>query len=352
MTYHPSNGRLADGRPDDDRVTLAAMLAPVVERWRLLAGFALLFAAAAAAITLLRKPRYDATIYLATVSSAPNALAGLGGAAALLTGGNAQGGFQVNPPLVAGLLTSRRVLTEVGMSTVPGTATRVADALAGEPLDAAETVRRMNRTVDAAVDKETGLIALHVTAIDSALARLVATRVVDAATRTYVETSRAQATQMRRGHQARVDSAARRLTRAREALVTFLAANRVVADFSAARIRQEMLDREVSLATEIYTKATSDREAAVAKELEQTPVVVAVDPLPRTLPPKPRFAALATALGGIAGLLVALVVVFVAEGLRREARSSEPEFNRLRDALRDLPFSRRGGAAGRGEMVG
>jgi uncharacterized protein involved in exopolysaccharide biosynthesis len=353
MTYQTTGGRGSALRPDGEQVTLAAMLAPVVERWRLLAVLALVFAATAAAITLLRKPRYDASLYLATVTSGQSGLS-LGGAAALLAGNAAaaQGGFQINPPLVANLLVSRRVLTEVATSTVPGTRTRVAEAVAGEPVDQAEAVRRMRRVVDADVSKETGLISLAVTSTDSALARVVAVRLVDATKRAYVETARAQATQLREAHQARVDSAGRRLNRAQEGLTAFLSANRVVAEYSGARVREDALQREVRLATEIFMKAAGDREAAVAKELEQTPVVVTVDPLPETLPQKPRFTALATALGAIAGLLVGLVVVFVGEGLRRDARGADPEYARLRDALDDLPFAQRPDAARRGELVG
>ena len=348
-----ANGRGTPAWTEEERVTLAAMLAPLVERWRLLVGLGLTLAALAAAVTVLRKPRYDAALDLATVSSAPNALSSLGGAAALLTGaGAAQGGFQVNPPLVANLLESRRVLAEVGMSTVPGSGRRVADVLADKRQDEVEAVRTLDRAVDASVSKETGLVTLHVSATDSGLARLIAGRIVDATTRAYVETARAQATQMRQAHQVRVDSAGRRLGRAQEALVGFLSANRVVSEFSATRVREDAVRRELTLANEIYMKAVGDRESAVAKELEQTPVVVVVDPLPDVLPRKPRYVVLATALGGILGLLVGLVVVYVGEGLRREARSADPQYARLRAAVAELPFVRRSAPAVRDETVG
>lgn len=313
---------LAGGLDVAPPVTLLDLWRPVRRGWRLLLVFALGLPVLVVAALLLRRPRYSASVALATVTSTPGF--SLGGAAALLAGGaglptgGMNGGFQVSPALVSSLLESRRVLFEVGTSTAPDGRSRIVDVVAERQVPPSEVARELGKIVSTGVSKETGLVSLEVTSPDSGLARVIAERVVDATTRAYVATARAQASQLRQAHQVRVDTATQRLARAQRRYQAFLSANRALEDFSAARIQGEDLQREVALTTEVYTKAVGDREAAVAKELEQTPVVVAVDPLPAEIPRKPRYLALFAPLAAIAGLLLGLFVVFVRDAIARE----------------------------------
>jgi hypothetical protein len=325
------NGRTAES----DDVGLAAVLAPVVERWRALTVCAVLAVAVVATAVLLRAPRYVARIVLATVSSQPNF--SLGGAAAILGGAAPQGGFQASPALISGLVESRRVLYVVGTSTVPGGTARVVDRVADEPVSPQFVAGIMAQHIESTVAKETGLVTVEVTLTDSALARTVSRRLIDATSRAFVETARAQASQLRQAQELRVDSASRMLRRAEERLQAFLSGNRTFEQYSPRSSDLRSLQRALTLAEGIYTKAVNDREAAVAKELENTPAVVVVDPLPETLPRTPRHLVMFSALALLATAFLSLVWIFVVESFRRQARERVDEVERLRAALGTIP---------------
>ncbi len=311
-------------------VSLRDVLVPVARNWGRLALGAIVAASIAIAIILIRGPRYEARLIVATVSSQPGL--NLGGAAALLAsaGGGAaptQSGLQVSPLLIADLMQSRRVLLAVGLSKLPGRTERIVDLVAEKQVREDKIVEEMDDVIAARVAKETGLVSLGVILKDSSLAREVARRIISEVTKTYVETARAQATQLRHAQDVRVDSAKRALARLEREQQQFQQANRTVPSFSELATQQQTLQRDVGVAEQVYSKAVSDRESAVAKELEETPVVVTVDPLPATLPPTPRRLVLFTGLAVVASLMFGILVIFIAEALRQPVsgdRNGEP----------------------------
>lgn len=323
-------------------VGLATLVAPIVERaWRVLLVAALV-GAAAVGLVLARPPKYEAQIVAATVSNGPTL--SLGSAASLLGAGTQASGFSANPALVSTLFESRRVLQAVGTSRLGEGGTRVVDAAEGAPVPGTQVVKVMDRLVRARVDKETGLITVRVAHPDSALARLIASRLIDETTRAFVGTARAQATEQRRAQEARVDSAARRLRRAQQQAQAFLSENRTLAEYSAGNIDRQALERELGLAETIYNKAVADRESAVAKELEETPVLVVVDPLPGELPRIPRFAVVIGFVAALAAMIFAVIWIFVGEAFRRHAAAMPADAARLRTAA-----ARLGPRRGRGD---
>jgi hypothetical protein len=292
---------------------------------------AALAGAAAVALIVSQRPRYEAAVVAATVSNAPTL--NLSGAASLLGAGAQASGFSANPALVANLFTSRRVLQVVGTSTLADGRTRVVDVAAGTRVPGPRVERTMHEYVRARVDRETGLITVRVAHPDSALARVVANRLLGETTRMFVQTARAQASEQRRAQEARVDSAERRLRRAQEEYQAFLSENRILAEFATGNLRRRALEREMTLAEGVYTRAASDREAAVAKELEETPVLVVVDPLPDELPRLPRFAVVIGFAAALVAGVIAVLWVFVAEAFRRHAASAPEDARRLREAM-------------------
>ena len=322
-------------------VSLRDVLMPVARRWRLLALVALSAAASAIGIVMIRGPRYEARLIVATVSSQPGLT--LGGAAALLAsaGGAApsQSGLQVSPLLIVDLMQSRRVLLAVGLSKAPGRQDRVVDIVAEKPVPDHKIVEEMNDVISARVAKETGLVSLAVVLPDSALARELALRIIREVTQTYVETARAQASQLRHAQDVRVDSAKRTLARLEREQQRFQQSNRTVPSFSELATMQQSMQRAIGVADQVYSKAISDRESAIAKELEETPVVVTVDPLPATLPPTPRRLLLFSGLAMIAALLIGVLAIFVREALRAPDKLAEPA------SERPPVFARRGPAS-------
>ena len=302
-------------------VSLRDVLIPVARRWRMLALVACIAAAIAIGLILYRGPRYEARLIVATVSSQPGL--NLGGAAALLASAGgaapAQSGLQVSPLLIADLMQSRRVLLAVGLSSLPGSSARIVDLVAEKAVRADKIVEEMDDVISARVAKETGLVSLGVVLRDSSLSREVATRIIAEVTHAYVETARAQASQLRKAQDVRVDSAKRALARLEREQQLFQQSNRTVPSFSELATRQQAQQRDVGVAEQVYAKAVSDRESAIAKELEETPVVVTIDPLPATLPPTPRRLVLFTGLAIIAALTIGILWIFVQEALRSPA---------------------------------
>jgi uncharacterized protein involved in exopolysaccharide biosynthesis len=194
----------------ESSVRLPSLLAPILERWRVLLLLTFGAAIAAGLFARLRAPRYVASMSVATITSSRTL--NLGGAAALLGAGAAQGGFQLTPSLIADLMKSRRVLVPVGSALAPGSTETVASRIRGRTVEPVHVWENMQRAVSANVDQQTGLVEVDVTATDSALARFVADSVYEETTRAFVQTARAQASLQRRGQEARVytNSAPRR----------------------------------------------------------------------------------------------------------------------------------------------
>ena len=298
--------------PADPELPLRRILGPYRRRWRLVLAICAVAWAVTLAVTLLPARRYTASVVLAAVPNARNSALS-GGITALL--GSAQlGGVQSTPYFIAKLLLLRSVVTKVASE-------RVADPRGGTVIErvleqpAAEikptrVEPAMRDILAAEVDKQTGLIALRATHTDSAVVRQVATRLVETASETFVRVSRAQASSQRAAQAERVDSARRQLRRAEERALSFMSANRAYTAFSPASIARQQVEREVSNAQTVYSQARSDYETAFARELEETPAVIVVDPIPTRLLPDPLRIPLKVVLATALGLFAATLVLF------------------------------------------
>jgi uncharacterized protein involved in exopolysaccharide biosynthesis len=304
-------------RPSPRELSIAEVVAPVRERLRHIIAFAAVAAAAIGTFLGLRPAAFVATQVLAPVSAQPSGL-NLGGAAALLGargGVGGSSGLQVSSDLVANLVRSRRVLEKVGSSPV-AEGVRLVDQVRGRSVEASQVAPTLSRLLRVRVDEQTGFINLEVVQRDSAVARMIAERLVQAVSETYVEVSRAQASEMRRAQDVRVDSARRRLAAIEGEIAELDRSNRATAAYGASAIERLRLQREQGIADQVYSRAVLDRESAIAKELEQTPVVVVVDPLPHILPARPRRAVQAALLTfiGVFGLTATATLVLRAAG--------------------------------------
>jgi uncharacterized protein involved in exopolysaccharide biosynthesis len=296
----------------DSELPLGALVRPYRRRWRLVLAIMVIAWAGALAAVFVPARRYSASMILAAVPNArTSALSG--GLSAIL--GSAQlGGVQSTPYFIAKLLLLRSVLLQVATE-------RVGDARGGTVIERvlekpAAKIRpagiepAMRDIVAADVDRQTGLISIRATHTDSAVVRQVATRLVASASDAFQRVSRAQAASQRAAQGERVDSALRQLRRAEERVVAFLSSNRSYTSFSSAAVSRQQLEREVSNAQSVYAQARSDYDAAAARELEETPAVVVVDPIPVRLLPDPRQIPVKLVLASALGLLAATLVLW------------------------------------------
>jgi uncharacterized protein involved in exopolysaccharide biosynthesis len=276
----------------------------VLDRVRIAMLAALVLAVAAAGISLLLPRRFAAEVTLASIgpNRAGGGLGALSGSLGLL--GAAQGGVSASPAMVRSLLESRRV------------AEQVAAKVYGHPLEEKQLVE-FRRVIHVDVSRETGLINVALVHRDSSLARRACLALISEVTAAFTEISRAQGRQQRAALEERVDSAGRQLARAEEAAQEFAASNRVVSAFSERSVESSRRQRNVQLAQTVYFQAVSERDAALAHELEQAPAVVVVDPLPQRLPVASRKSLLIAALTGVATLCLVLLGFALRDQLRQ-----------------------------------
>lgn len=324
------------------RVSLISILTPVLERWKLLLGVVVAAVALTVAVIVLAVPRrYEASTTLAAISSSrlPSAIGGL----AALSGLATDNGFAATPDLLASLLESRRVLLDVASEPMaPGSSARVIDRVRGdEPATRLVDVERaMRGLVGVSVDRRTGLISLSVQHRDSAVARAVAARLVETAGLTFLRLAKAQAAAKREGQEARVERVADKLRQAELDMIRFLASNRAVAPYSPAHAESERLEREISVAQQAYQQAVAERETALAHELEQTPALVVVDPVPAELAPLSKFTAFYGLAVGVVVFFLLATLLAAREFVRQQQDRGDVEGGRFVAALGSIPLLR------------
>jgi len=270
---------------------------------------------------------------------------GAGGiAASLLAAGNA-GGLQATPPFIDELAHLDGVMRHVAEApAAPGGSQTVLDRLVkSEGVDSIpqylipDVMRDM---IETSIQHETGTITLRVTQRDSGLARIVAQHLVEQVSDAFVKATRAQASQLRRAEDARVDTASRALATQEQRMVDFLQANRTIASFSVAALEQQRIQRAIQIAQDTYMQAVNDREAARGKELEEAPAIVVLDPVPRALAPVPRHRVLKLAVSMLLSLAAILFVIVFRETRRSRLPVLDSD-ERLRAAVARVPLLRR-----------
>ena len=323
----------------EEGVDALALLTPLIERRRQIIFGVVILTLAVGVISFVMPRKYEAALSLTPVVNSRSSSA-LGGIAAL-AGATLQTGYQLTPARMVELIQSRAVLSGVGFSPVkPGGQQRIIDGVLEKKYDgndAQQVAKQLTKLLTTATNKETGTISVAIQHPDSALARLIAQRVVDSASQIFVRTSRAQAQQLRIAQEARVQNAAAALSSAEERLRQFNDQNRATPAFSAAGLELERLRREIRFAEDVYTQAATDREAAYAHELEATPTVVVQDPLPKELPKVRKHILLKMAITAVVSLVVLSLVVLLTELTRRRLDRSDPESARFRKAVSTLP---------------
>jgi uncharacterized protein involved in exopolysaccharide biosynthesis len=304
---------------------LGAIVLPVLLHRRGLVMLLAVATLASVAFALLRPRKFDATVTLATVGN-PR-LGGLSGglAASVLGGVGLNLGLQPTPAIMARLVTIDGVLLRVG--STPFGDSDLLSAAARKPsagLAYERRLRAMRKVLSASFDRQTGLVAVRALHRDSAVARLLVTRAVEEASAAFVQGAKAQAAELRDAQSVRVDSAAAQLRAAEQALVVFMRANRDVPPYAMASVELSRLQRSVDLARDVFDQAVGDREAAIAKVLEDTPAVVIMDGLPSALPLRPRFGSLIVAGTVFVTFLVGILAILLWTRFRAHVAAGDP----------------------------
>lgn len=323
----------------EEGVDALTLLTPLIEKRRRIILGVLLISAVVGGWAFAQPRKYKAELSLSPVVSNRSSPA-LGGIAAL-AGATLNTGYQLTPARMVELLKSRAVLAGVGFSrATSGSSQRVIDRVMDEPYelnDAEDIAKRITRLLTIDANKETGTITLAVAHRDSALARVIAQRVVDSASQIFVRTSRAQAQQLRLAQEARVANAGTQLATAENRLREFNFGNRATPAFSIPGTERERLVREIRFAEQSYTQAMTEREVAFARELEATPTVIVQDPLPALLPKVRKRVIVKTVIAAVTSFVALCLFVLIGDMVRRRLEKRDAESDRFRNAVSTLP---------------
>ena len=334
----------------EEGIDALTLLTPLLERRRQILVGSIGIALAVGAWAALTPRKFKAELSLTPVISSKSSSA-LGGIAAL-AGATLNEGYKLTPARMVELIKSRTVLAGVGFSRIGANGSdRVIDRFLGETYarnDPEEVQKQIDKRLTVGSSKETGTITLAIQHKDSALARIIAARIVDSASQIFVRTSKAQAQQLRIAQEARVENAAAQLARAEEQFRAFTYSNRAAPPFSDAGLERERLNRVVQLAEQVYTQAATDREAAFAQELQATPTVVVQDPLPSLLPKVRKRIIMKTAIAGIVSFVLLSLVVLLIDITRRRLSRIDSGSDRFRKAVSTLPMMSRRARLGSG----
>ncbi len=305
---------------DSPVLDLGAMLTAVRRRLPAVLVVAATVTVLVAGWALLWPRPHEARSVLAAVGSSRLGISLPGGDAGLLAGSIrlGGGGVEATPEMVGYLLNAETVLLTVASHPLPGGGT-LAERIAGgsvQQLGADQTLRKLRRHLRVTTTRPTGLITLTVRHRDSTLARQLASGIVEEAQRLFATVTSSQAGQFRRAQDARVDSAATHLEAAEDRLLRFNQGNRVVVAGSRLALERSRLERAVLTAQSVFQSAISDRESARARELEVTPALAVVEPMPARLPLAERRVVALAAFAGVLTAAALLLLLFLVELLR------------------------------------
>lgn len=301
---------------------------------RLVVGLPIALALAATGASLLRPRQFAARAAfeasesgslsgsLGTLSSLASELGipGLSAVAASTSSGSAQ--------FYSDLLTSQTVLRTVVTSTYDagnpgpydgrafhGTLVEYFKAGGKTATDSVlDAMRRLARSaVTVVVDRPTGVVHLEVRTKNRALSAQVARRFLDLVNEFNLKRRQTQAGAERDFDAGRLQVAGDSLRAAEAALADFRSRN---IDFSRSptlSVRQSELERQVTMAQQIYSTVAQRYELARIEAVRNTPVVTVLDAPEGMVEALPRYTAYIGAAAFVLGALVALALALRAE---------------------------------------
>lgn len=298
-----------------------AILAAIARQSRILLLIGLAAAGITAVVLALTPRKYEGTMVLVPVQGT-HASGALAGAASFLGGSLDLGstGFDATRDVVAYLLRARTVLLAVAEKPYNGRPIAVA-IVKREPKvgDEELLLRDLRHALRVTTSKETGFVTMSVQAVDSGAVRAFLGAVTEETQRLFAEVARSQARQLLRAQERRLDSASAELKRSEDRLLRFDEGNRLLTPRSRLSLERARLEREATDATRVYEQVVTDRQSAIARELEEAPAIAVVEPLPTVLPPKPRRLLFRSILLGASVALVGLLMVVTRELARSSA---------------------------------
>jgi tyrosine-protein kinase Etk/Wzc len=334
---------------DDDEISLISIASALLKWRRAIIGFALVGAMIGAGTGLLSARKYmSSATFIPAAGNEQNASAGLALAASQFGIRVPSGGGGWPPSLYAELLSSRGLLAPIATDTL------VVKELGNRrvavmelfkipdvpPLERIElTVRQLRLVVSATEDKKLGAVQLQVTTRWPSVSMLLTQRLIAGVNRFNMQTRQSQASAERQFVEGRAAEAERALRDAEDRLQAFLQRNRVAVS-PELQFERDRLQRNITLLQQSYTSLLQSREEARIREVRDTPVITLLEPPILPAIGESRHTASKMVLGGILGVLIALVFKALGAARRSSDKGAREFFQTLEDAKPRL-FRRR-----------
>jgi uncharacterized protein involved in exopolysaccharide biosynthesis len=302
---------------DSDRLTLAALVAGMLSRWRAVIRVAVGIAVLSLLLSFVLPPGYESEASFVTTDTGvqlPKSLGDLasqpgvqGIASELGLGGGTDP--TTSPAFYAQLLRSRELLTRLVLSRLP-------DPRGRSPADSADLlsifgihekdhqrgieigIKRLKRAMKITFDARTDFVSLTISTPWAPVSAAVANRAVALVSAFNSEQRVSRARARRIFLETRVSDAERDVRTAETALRQFYDQNRLWRSSPGLVVEEQDARRRVDVASDLYLAIRREYESARIDEVNNTPVITVVDrAVPSRRPLWPRRVAIVVAAG-------------------------------------------------------
>lgn len=187
----------------------------------------------------------------------------------------------------------------------------------------------------ASVSRETGVVRLAVSSDHPVLAEAIAERLLDLLNEINLEVRQGRAQEEGRFISGRVGEAQAQLLAAETSLQGFLRQNREFGNSPELLFEHDRLQRQVVMRQEIYTSLLRSEEQARIDAVRDIPLFAVIDQPAGTAEVQGRRTVIRSAIAFVLGLMIAVVVAFVAEFTRRSRETGDPHYRELQGLARE-----------------
>jgi uncharacterized protein involved in exopolysaccharide biosynthesis len=342
---------------EEDRISLIEVVNPVLRSWRIVVCLPLLLALLAGVWSTTRE-----RTYIASASFMPQVAdtRGTSGAAALAQQFGVSLGAEragQSPQFFVDLLRSRSLLRQVVEADyqIPTDGGEPWSGTLVEYWDINETdsgrppwllaIEILENALSSSVNRETGIVRLHVTSDHPLLAERIAESLLELLNEFNLSVRQGRAQDEGRFIRGRTEEAQAEVLAAERGLQEFLRNNRDFRNSPELTFEHDRLQRQVAMRQEVLTSLLRAQEQARIDGVRDIPLLTVIDHPAGTARPQGKRTVLRVLVAMMLGLIISILLAFIIEFGRRSGEAEDPhyrEFQRLvRETWRDFRNPRR-----------
>ena len=330
------------GRDEFREVSIYAVANVLLRHFRTIVAVAIIVAVVAAARAALRDPIYRASASFMPQDNSANGVQGL----AALVGQRVQVSSAQSPDFYVVLLRSRELLSRIVRDTFvvaehDGRRENFVDLfhIAGATEQEREEhgVTALRSMTSAASDKITGMVTLSAASKWPSVSLALANAMIVGINEFNQRTRQSQASAERKFVEAQLSTANAELQAAEDDLESFLTSNKAYDNSPQLALRQDRLRRRVVQKQAVANSLTTAFEDAKIRQIRDTPVISIVESAVMPVTPEARGRLKSVLLGAVVGVVLATILIFVAEVTRHARISDDPDAREFFKLMANLP---------------